>query len=111
MLLLEVAEDDWLIRCDGSFKLAIKYVNWTPEPGRLFWHPFTPAIPVIDGWQLQDFWLYRRLRGQSEVFDVACYPAVRLCEANRAPRRLDDPPYSGLVNYAYHLDAHLFAEY
>lgn len=111
MSLLGIPEDDWLIQCDGSFKLAIKYVNWTPEPDRVFWHPFTPTIPVIDGWQLQDFWLKHRVAGQGEAFAVACCPAVQLCEANRAPRRLDDPPYSGLVNYAYHLDALLFAEY
>jgi glycine/D-amino acid oxidase-like deaminating enzyme len=111
MSLLEIPEDDWLIHCDGSFKLAIKYVNWTPDLASVFWHPFTPTIPVIRGWQLQDLWLRRRLRDQSEAFAVACYPALRLCEANRAPRRLNDPAYSGLVNYAYHLDANLFAAY
>lgn len=113
-------ETEWMRACNASFKLAIKFVDWTPQ--RVFWHPFGPQ-PSVGGLPVSHHWLRRRLRGWPTSFADACFPAVALCEAKRAPKAMDGappgagsevtgaPPYTGEVDYAYHVDAGLLAEY
>src|SRR5688572_1707847 len=45
MKFLGFDDEDWMHRCSGTYKTAIKYINWnrppTPgEPDEYFYHPF-----------------------------------------------------------------------
>jgi hypothetical protein len=104
-----IDEADWMVRCNASFKLAIRFANWS-APGEVFWHPFGP-MPSVGGFHLAHHWLARRALGAPEPFDASCFPVIAACEAKRAPKRPGDPPFEGAVTYAYQLDAGLLATY
>jgi hypothetical protein len=77
---LGLCEDEWMIGCNATFKVAIKFVNWSGRPGnQVFWHPFTPFLPSFYGYQIAHAWLRRKLLGNIEPFDRSCYVAVPLC--------------------------------
>lgn len=111
MAFLGFDEAEWMVRCNATFKLAIKFVNWSGLPGHeVFWHPFGKP-PSLKGFPLAHYWLKRKLQGHADSMASSCYSHVRLCHAQKSPKTVDDPPYEGAVNYAYHLDATLLAAY
>ena len=111
MAFLGLAEAEWMTRCQATFKLAIRFVNWTgrPDPD-IYWHPFG-AIPKVGEFELSHYWLKRRPDGSPIPFADSLYSAVSLCRARKAPKHPTDSPYAGPIRYAYHLDAGLLAAY
>ncbi len=90
---LEIEEAEFMRACNASFKMAIKFVNWTNNQERnFFWHPFdkTPTIKRNSGeipCSLSHYWLRKKLAGNSEHFDYSCYSSVYWCDAqNRLAR-------------------------
>lgn len=129
---LGMEEEDWMPKCNGAFKSAVKLVNWRkPAPGKkdhVYFHPFftvpEPSIATFErpfharyatGFSLPHFWLQRHLAGDPsvpETYGEAAMALQRLCELNKAPKPLPgsgegDPRY----RYAYHFDAALIAKY
>ncbi|MBD2774167.1 tryptophan halogenase family protein [Iningainema tapete] len=110
---LGISEAEWMTKCNATFKLAIKFVNWSGLQGQeVFWHPFgqwyfTKGTRV----PISHYWLKRKLQGNHEPFDYSCFEAVELCEAKKAPKFNHDSEYTWRVEYAYHLDAGLLATY
>jgi Tryptophan halogenase len=117
---LGVPEDEWMRKCNASYKMAIKFINWrtggdgVPQPRATtggsdhFYHTFG-LLPYHEGVPLSHYWLWRRERGQeSRAFDYACYKEPPAMDLNRSPRWLDGTP---ATNYAWHFDAHLVAAY
>ena len=51
-------EQDWMPKCDATYKLAIKFVGWGPGRGH-FYHPFEHC-PKVEGFALSDWWLKTR---------------------------------------------------
>ena len=114
---LGLAEQEWLPKCAGSYKLGIKFENWR-KPGHYFYHPFE-RLRSVDGFSIADWWLL--IGDRSKPFDRECFITSTLCEANRSPRQLDGSLFaSGLDGslgrstleqqraqfpYAYHCDA------
>jgi hypothetical protein len=103
----DIDEKDWMVACNATFKMAIKFVNWAKQP---FWHPFG-SIPALESFSLAEYWLRRKLAGYTQPMAYTCYSILPACDARRAARRPQDPPYDGPVPYAYHLDAGLLATY
>jgi len=124
---LGLEDKDWIPQTGAGFKNAIKFVNWNHGPaeanGRedVFYHPFHhQRNNVVDLYGLSYFmdidarlplghyWLEEKLAGREKrPFAYACSPNSRLCDENKAPRSLEAA--SKTLNYAYHFDAHLFA--
>jgi tryptophan halogenase len=117
---LGIAEEDWMRECNASFKIAVKFINWrTPGAGAAdarmwqgrpdqFFHLFG-LLPAHDQIPLSHYWSYKRELGETDLpFDYACFKEPAIMDANRAPRWLDGRP---ATNYAWHMDAHLVAEY
>jgi glycine/D-amino acid oxidase-like deaminating enzyme len=95
-------EGDVLVSCDAALKQGSRFDGWvTGEAGDSYYHPFTPpptgeAVDLISAW--------RELAPEAPfAFAVSAQPVI--CEAQLAPRQQSMPPYSGALNYAYHLDA------
>ena len=82
---LGLREQDWMPKTDASFKLAIRYQDWTRDGGH-FYHPFE-RMGFVGGAQLGDWWL--RLREELPNFDYACFLTPHLCDAKRAPLRAE----------------------
>jgi tryptophan 6-halogenase len=126
---LGLDESEWMPSCNGSYKLAIKFVDWRAERGHFF-HPFQ-RYEVVDGFNVGEWWL--KLKRQEEPFDYSCFVVPALCDAQRSPRFLDGRVYDDKVQdyftvelrgkknilaehkvqypYAYHFDAGLLADF
>lgn len=101
-----IAEGEFLAECLGSFKQGSRFDGWvTGEAGDTYLHPFTAPPPgdmrdLIAAWQSD----------ANRSFAAAMTPQQAVCAADLAPRQRAMPDYAGAVNYAYHLDAGLFAK-
>jgi tryptophan 6-halogenase len=117
---LGIAEEEWMRECNASFKVAVKFINWrTPGAGTAgvrtwqgrpdqFFHPFG-LLPSHDRIPLSHYWSYKRERGETDLpFDYACFKEPAIMDADLAPRWLDGRP---ATTYAWHMDAHLVADY
>ena len=82
---LGLSERDWMPSCSASFKLAIRFQNWT-KAGGYFYHPFE-RYRSASGVDAADWWV--KLRPDGRRFDEACFVAPKLCDAQRSPRYLD----------------------
>jgi len=95
-------EDEFLTACDGAFKQGSRFDRWvTGADDDSYYHPFTPPpdgapVDLVSAWQAFG-------PGTPFAFSVSSQPAI--CAAELAPRQRSMAPYSGALNYAYHLDA------
>jgi hypothetical protein len=95
-------EDEFLAACDGAFKQGSRFDGWvTGDDDDSYYHPFTPppevaAIDLVGAW---------RALAPDAPFAFAMSPQPAICAAQLAPRQSSMAPYSGALNYAYHLDA------
>lgn len=102
--LLEIDEQEFLRAVQGTFKLGISFENWR-DVGNDYIHSF--------GWTGKDcwaagflhFWLKGLQKGITEPFGNYCPELMAAKE-----HRFVVSPRNGL-NYAYHLDAGLYAKF
>lgn len=109
---LGISELDWMPKCNATFKLAIKFVNWSGVPEKSeFWHPFG-KLAYHQGLPLSSYWLKEKLQGESTSFGESCFEQVHLCKAKKSPKlNLWLQSHIREIQYAYHLDAGLLATY
>jgi flavin-dependent dehydrogenase len=106
-----IDEDEFFLRCNASFKLGVRFVNWDHDPDgrpRDYVHPFQGVTSEIR--DINTGYYFHRFQnadGQADASD-ALTPCRAVINARRAPRGLVRDPKSDL-RYAYHLDAGLFA--
>jgi tryptophan 6-halogenase len=81
---LGITEQEWMPACNATYKLAIKFVDWTAAGG-YFYHPFQ-RYENVHGFNAAEWWLKLR---NGVPFDQACFTIPAMCEANRSPRYLD----------------------
>ncbi len=101
---LQIDEQEFLRAVAGTFKLSISFENWRKH-GERYIHPFgiTGQSTLVCGFH--HFWLDSLRRGmQSELGDY-CLETV----ASRGDQF--DLTQQPQVNYAYHLDAGLYARF
>jgi tryptophan halogenase len=124
---LGLKETEWMPACNATYKLGVKFVDWTRERGS-FYHPFQ-RFEVVKGFDAAEWWL--KLRPCAN-FDQACFTTPLLCETNRSPRFMDGTVFDEKIQgyfgeesaannslthhaaqypYGYHFDALLLAEY
>jgi len=109
--LLGIDEDDFLVQCNATYKLGIKFIGWSKE-NQAFWHPFGATGGSIQGVPFFHHWLKGHLGGLDPTAYAAYAPQTVLGELNRAPRSLTaGSPITQQGAYAYHLDARAFAGY
>jgi hypothetical protein len=120
---LGIEERDWMSRCNATFKLAVRFDDWT-KPGsrdRHYYHPFFPRpepiispfahpfFPAIgEGFLSAQYGMQRAVRDSNfrYAYAASCVPA--LCDARKfgTPEANEDA-----LSYAYHMDAALLAAF
>lgn len=102
---LELSEKEFLSRVNGTFKLGISFENWR-DVGKNYIHSFGFAGKSNWAAGFQHFWL----GGQKRGLDTTEYG--NYCPEHLACRKekFAVMPKNG-VNYAYHLDAGLYAKF
>src|SRR5712672_4562733 len=105
---LGVTETDKNNECDASFKQGSQFVKWMDgSDADAYYHPFT--LPVgYEERNLAPYWL-EDPRGQSFAASM-CFQ-TDVCSHALAPKQITTPEFTGLANYAYHLDAGKFAPF
>ncbi len=101
-----IDEIEFLKRVDGSFKQAIKFVDWIDGNGEYYYHAFgRHRIKPID--RSAEHWL-RSDRSLPFSETVSAQPV--LCEANLGPLAMPEDEPAPTFAYAYHMDALKFAD-
>ncbi|MBR9790195.1 MAG: tryptophan 7-halogenase [Gammaproteobacteria bacterium] len=101
-----ISEQQFLTACDASFKQGTSFHNWLDdkEPHQ-YYHPFSLPLdypnPALGSW-------WQHFQGQQSFAHCSTSQAT-LCDHFRAPKQPQTPPFAGVVNYGYHLDANKFA--
>ncbi|QDZ07261.1 tryptophan 7-halogenase [Sphingomonas panacisoli] len=103
---LDIAEADWMPRCNATYKTGIGFRDWSEAPGfDAYFHPFPTDL---DGFTAPAFFAnaYARRHGA----DVWAHPDRFFLPTALAARRLapivpDHFPFQ--IGYGYHFDAHL----
>ena len=102
--LLKVKEQDFVRAVQGTFKLGISFENWR-DVGENYIHSF--GWTGKDSWAagFQHFWLKGRKMGIGEEFGEYCneWAAAKNNRFAVLPNQR--------LNYAYHMDASLYAEF
>ena len=108
---IELDEDEFLRRTQGSFKLGIEFVDWK-RIGERYTHGFGKMGTdwgVVRFWQ---YWLRERLAGRAQELGEYSINSMAPLEA-RFMRSRPDMKNSPLADiaYAFHFDASLYARY
>lgn len=106
---LEIDADDFMRRCQATYKLAIRFVNWI-EGDDDFWHPFGPVGGYLDGWDLFHFWHRSVVAGECESSYASHSVHQQLAQFGKGPR--DGENETHIIkqrSHAYHLDTTAFA--
>ena len=103
-----VTETDFLRECDASFKQGSQFERWVDgSDADSYYHPFTLPAGFEDR-NLAPYWL-EDPRGRSFAASM-CFQS-ELCANGLAPKQITTPEFTGLANYAYHLDAGKFGPF
>ncbi|NZA28401.1 tryptophan 7-halogenase [Luteimonas sp. SJ-92] len=102
--LLQIDEQEFLRAVAGTFKLSISFENWRRH-GERYIHPFGITGTSTLVCAFHHFWLESLRRGTHSELGDYCLETVASRDDLFA--KLDKPR----VNYAYHLDAALYARF
>jgi tryptophan halogenase len=102
--LLDIKEQDFMAATQGTFKLGISFEGWR-DINENYIHSF--GVTGRDHWTagFQHFWLKDRGRGSTRDYGEYCLE-LKAAEENKFAHL----PKGGL-NYAYHIDATLYAKF
>jgi tryptophan halogenase len=102
-----IDEIEFLKRVDGTYKQAIKYVNWLHGHGESYYHAFgrfrqTPIDTTSLDWLMSD---------RSIPFSETISAQPVICEALLAPKMFGRWELGTRLPYAFHMNALKFADY
>jgi tryptophan halogenase len=107
---LGIDENELLKSTQGTIKLAIQFNDWTRK-GHSYFHPFGQFGIEFDTVPLQYYWIRARRNGKAAELDEYCMASMAALE-NRFQRPTTDPRLvESTYDYAYHLDAGLYAKF
>jgi tryptophan halogenase len=107
---LEIPEEEWMPTCNATFKLGIKYENWSKslQSGGDYYHHIFGEMPVIENIPLSHIWMKKKLDGFKQPLSYACYPAAEISDHLKSPKHSDG---TQAVHYAYQFDALKMADF
>ena len=115
--ILEISEAEFFHRTNASLKLGIRFDQWqVGADGNpySYVHPFTGGASVRGrnpGYAFQRYGLPGEKRAQGNDFIRTISHTREAIEQFKGARALDAPPFGGSLQYAYHIDAALLAQF
>jgi tryptophan halogenase len=108
--LLELDENEFVRKTQGTFKLGIQFVNWQ-SIGSKYIHAFGPVGKDMNSIQFYYYWL--KLVQMGKAHDIGDYTISGVaCDHGKFMRPIDagNSPLSSIA-YAFHFDAGLYARF
>jgi tryptophan halogenase len=102
--LLGISEQEIMKATHATFKLGINFENWG-QVNEQYIHSFGVTGKECWAGEFHHFWLHGRSRGQKGEFGDYCFE-LQAAKQNKFAISNNTP-----INYAYHLDASLYAKY
>lgn len=102
--MLDIGEQEFMAAVQGTIKLGISFENWL-DIGHRYIHSFGFSGKEQKTAGFQHFWLRGRKDGIANCYEDYCFEL----KAALADRFAHLP--RGGINYAYHMDASLYAKY
>jgi tryptophan halogenase len=102
--LLGIDESEFMRATQATFKLGIAFENWA-RPGDRYVHSFGTVGKSTWMGDFQHFWLHARAQGFAGDLGDYCFE-LQAAEAGKFATSAD-----ATINYAYHLDATLYARF
>ena len=114
LALLDIDENEFIARTQATFKMGVRFDDWSRDAAGKpdsFFHSFTGGLQIAGRNPAASFLEYGVPRefGQATHLSNVIGHGVAASLAHKSPRRANERPYSGVLNYAYHFDATLFA--
>lgn len=108
--LLELDENEFVRKTQGTFKLGIQFVNWK-RMGHRYLHAFGDVGQDMEAIQFYHYWLKMSQMGKAD--DLEAYTISGAASARgkfMRPVNAGNSPLSSIA-YAFHFDAGLYAKY
>jgi tryptophan halogenase len=102
-----IDEVEFIRRVDGTYKQAIKYVNWLDGRGESYYHAFGRYRPAPVDTSTLDWLTSDRSIPFSET--ISAQPVI--CESCLAPKTVEQQDIGPRFTYAFHMNALKFADY
>ncbi len=102
--LLKIDERAFMKATQATFKLGISFENWRENEHEYF-HSFGTTGQDCWAATFHNFWLKAKNDGYTDDFEEYCFE-IKAARKNRFAHTRDNP-----LNYAYHLDASLYAKF
>ena len=104
---IDIDEFEFLKRVDGTYKQAIKHIDWLDGRGEPYYHAFGRyRSGPVDSTSL-DWLMSNRSLPFSET--ISAQPVI--CEACLAPKMMGPWDFGTPLTYAFHMNALKFADY
>lgn len=101
-----IHEEVFLTQCNASFKQGTSFYNWrSDKSANHYYHPFSLPFRYFES-DIAAWW--QGYASEQDFAHAVCSQAA-LCDHHLAPKQRQTPPYAGIANYGYHLDANKFA--
>jgi len=105
---LGLSEEEWMTKCNATFKSSICFDGFHAKGDRRFWYPFIP-MGMVEGRPVSRYWLNRHFtdpayQDRFSLYDY-CSIVPELCRQGKTVRSYAD------TGYAYHFDAGLLGEF
>ena len=114
MRTLGLKENDWMHKVNATYKCGIKFTNWNQEQGS-YYHPFfkkkntrSNMLGFSFEQDPEDILNYNLNGASHKDFLNSSTLALSICENYLSPKSKANKSH---VNYAYHFDAQLFADF
>ncbi len=107
---LGVPENEWMPRCNATYKCGISFPDWSKIPGfETYFHPFYSNLDTDLALKFFDNCHYRRMGHDVPAHPDHYFVTTELARQCRAPVPKEPLPYEH--DYGYHFDATLLGEY
>ncbi|HTF94624.1 MAG TPA: tryptophan halogenase family protein [Cellvibrio sp.] len=108
---LGLDEDEFIRETNATFKLGIEFVNWRKK-GHSYFHPFGVIGADYDGVAFTNFWMrWRKEGGNADYTKFNIETQAAFVHKFSRSGMESNPISMPRVNYAFHFDAGLYANY
>ena len=108
--ILEVADADWMPRCNATYKLSISFADWSPGSGiASYSHPFLSQVDHLHADAFVTNCRTRRLGLDVNTQPDDFFINSLLVDQRKGPQQPENFPF--IIGYGYHFDAGLLGQY